>query len=146
MNGPIRFKVTNKLSELAKIAQLVREFSVVHGLGSRCLYLINLVLDEVVTNIISYGFNDDKEHTIQVELSVKKSILTIRIEDDGCPFSIVNAPKINAGQSLEERPIGGLGCHLVNKMMDEVSYERRAGRNFLRMKKNLKKVGAMACG
>lgn len=145
MNGPVHFEITNRLSELKKIARIVDDFSNDHNLDRRSLYLINLVLDEVVTNIISYGFTDDEEHTIQVGLALESRILTIRVEDDGNPFSIADAPKINVRQPLEERPIGGLGCHLVKKMMDEVSYERRSGKNLLLMRKNIDHIGPISC-
>jgi anti-sigma regulatory factor (Ser/Thr protein kinase) len=38
---------------------------------------------------------------------------------------------------LDERPIGGLGIELVKRLMDEVHYERRDGRNRLRMTRRL---------
>lgn len=145
MEKSVHFEITNQLSELKKVAQVVHDFSERQDLDSRSLYLINLVLDEVVTNIISYGFKDDEKHIIHVGLSLADRIVTIEVEDDGGPFSIVEAPTINVRQPLEDRPIGGLGCHLVRKMMDEVFYERRAGKNYLSMKKNIDEIGSLSC-
>lgn len=145
MHNPVRFEITNQLSELSKIARVVSEFAAAQGLSSKGLYIVNLVLDEIVTNIISYGFQDDRAHSIGIMLGLEGSILTIEVTDDGHPFSIVDAPGINVGLPLDERPIGGLGCHLVRQMMDDVHYERRAGSNHLRLTKNLDNLGPGSC-
>ena len=141
MHNSVRFEITNQLSELSTIAPVVSEFAAAQGLSSKGLYIINLVLDEIVTNIISYGFKDDRPHSIGIELGLEGPILSMEVTDDGHPFSIADAPGINVGLPLDERPIGGLGCHLVRKMMDEVHYERRAGCNHLRLTKNLDNLG-----
>ncbi len=137
MDTEVRFRITNRLKELEKIAAVVRDFAAANRLSQKDLYLANLVLDEVVTNVISYGYPDDDEHVIDICVSLEDDFLVFEVIDDGRPFSIKSAPPVNVHQPLEQRPIGGLGCHLVINLMDKVDYRRRAGKNHLILKKTL---------
>lgn len=145
METEFKFQVENEIAELDKIAVMVRKFSRKNALPIRAGYLINLVLDEVITNVISYGYDDDGKHLIDVRMTLQGETLVIEVEDDGAPFSIMDAPKIDLEQSLEDRPIGGLGCHIVTQMMDEIFYQRRSGRNRLIMKKDIGNIGPFVC-
>jgi serine/threonine-protein kinase RsbW len=60
------------------------------------------------------------------------------VEDDGKPFNPLDAPEPDTNQLLEERPIGGLGIHLVRKNVDELEYRRQKDKNILIMKLKLK--------
>ena len=123
----------NQLSELERLAGALETFGARHELGPRLVNQVNLVLEEVITNIISHAFPDAGEHLIHVDLQVAGDQVTTRVEDDGLPFDLtkVSAPDVNV--PLEQRPVGGLGILLVKTLMDEVKYSRRGGRNVLLM-------------
>ena len=72
---------------------------------------------------------------IQVELDRER--LSVTVEDEGLPFNPFARSAPDTTLSLEEREIGGLGIHLVRKMMDEVSYVRRTGRNVVNVVKHI---------
>jgi serine/threonine-protein kinase RsbW len=133
----IGFHVVNRLSELEKVTRIVQEIAERNGLSSGVQYHINLALDEVISNIIAYGYGDDEEHLIYITLSLEQDVLTVEVEDDGCPFSMPDAPQVDVQKPLAERPVGGLGCHLIKRLMDEVRYSRRQGRNRLVMRKRI---------
>jgi serine/threonine-protein kinase RsbW len=92
-------------------------------------------LDEVVANIINHGYDDTAEHQIRVTLAFDGSELGIRVEDDGRAFDPLQAPPPDLDLPLEERPVGGLGIHIVRSVMDAVEYQRDGDRNVLIMKK-----------
>lgn len=125
----------NNLDELEKLSIVLEEFFAEHAIDSQTLFQVNLALDELVTNIISYGYTDDLVHEILLELNFSQNILTLTIADDGKEFDPLRIPEPDVTLSVEERQIGGLGIMFVRKTMDTVEYQRRDGRNILSLKK-----------
>jgi anti-sigma regulatory factor (Ser/Thr protein kinase) len=98
------------------------------------------VFDELLTNIISYAYEDDTvEHQIEVGLSYRDSRLSITVADDGLPFNPFTRENPDTSLGIDEREIGGLGIFLVKKTMDETQYQRRNKRNIVTLIKNLDK-------
>lgn len=135
--GSTTIELKNDLSELTRLAQVLKEFGEVHHLPQKLVHLINITLDEVVTNIISYGFEESGPHTIVVRLLKNEDRITAEVEDDARPFNPLEHPQPNTGLPLEERKIGGLGIHFVRKMMDDVTYRWQDGKNLLVLQKNI---------
>jgi anti-sigma regulatory factor (Ser/Thr protein kinase) len=106
----------------------------------RILFEANLALDELFTNIISYGFDDKNEHTIRITISLQNDELVFNIEDDGMPFNPTEAETPDLECTIEECRIGGLGIHLAKNLMDEVCYQRCKDKNILTLKKNIKET------
>ena len=126
----LRLILKNHLSELARIAEEI----VAHGEAcdwpAKWILNINLSLDELITNTVSYGYRDADEHEIHVTLTEQDRSIVVVVEDDGIafdPFTSAPAPDLEAG--VEERRIGGLGVYFVKTLMDEVAYERVDGVN-----------------
>lgn len=138
-SGPISFELRNQLSELATLCEKMEGVGQTMGLSRRCLFEVNLALDELFTNIISYGFQDHAEHFIRVRVSAEPDILTVVLEDDGVAFNPVERIPPDLPCVLDQCKVGGLGIHLVKNLMDEVTYERRAGTNVLTMKKTIER-------
>jgi serine/threonine-protein kinase RsbW len=92
---------------------------------------MNVALDEMLSNIIKYGYTDDAIHEIHVRLSVSGRMLVAEIEDDGQPFDPCAAGPVDVDAPFEERKVGGLGIHIVRNLMAEVGYARVADRNRL---------------
>ena len=130
-------RIANRLLELDRVADAVEAFGEAHGLSAKLRYQIRLVLDELLTNTISYGYADDGEHGIHVGMAEEGGRLRFLLEDDARPFDPLTAriPDVNA--PADERPIGGLGIHLVRTIMDRVAYERVAGLNRLVLEKDI---------
>ena len=129
------FELKSNLFELETLCQHLNKLGKVTGLSEACITDVNICLDELFTNIVSYGFVDDLEHIIRFTINVDNNMLTMNIEDDGIPFNPLEKkdPEIPAG--LIDVKIGGLGIHIVRKLMDDISYERDRGKNKLTMKK-----------
>ena len=134
----LELKVTNRLEEIDRVNKRFNDFARQQGVPEADRRRLNLVFDELLNNIISYGFEDETEHQIAIEVVVTGARLQVTITDDGRPFNPfrqVTPPY--AELSIDERPIGGLGVHLVRNVMDSVSYERHSGSNVVTLEKNL---------
>lgn len=95
---------------------------------------VMIALDEIVSNIFDHGARDG-EPTINIRLQARRDKVTAVIVDDGIAFDPLQSAEPDTSLSAEERPIGGLGIHLVKKMMDDVRYDRDHRQNRLRFHK-----------
>ena len=131
MTAPALFlSLKNDLSELARVAEALESLGTSHGWPAKWILNLNLSLDELITNTVSYGYRDTDEHEIRLTLTEQNGSLVVVLEDDGIafdPFTAAPDPDLDAG--VEERRIGGLGVHFVKTLMDEVAYERVDGCN-----------------
>lgn len=134
----LNFSLTNKLEEIPTLAQAIEDFAEVNNLPGQLIFQVNLCLDELLTNTISYGFPEGGEHVISVGMTLEGEKMVITIRDDGIAFNPLEQSEPDTSQGIEERPIGGLGIHLVRNMMDEIEYRRESGKNILVMKKHIK--------
>jgi anti-sigma regulatory factor (Ser/Thr protein kinase) len=129
------FELKSKLSELKTLCRHIEDCGNDMELPQKCLFEINLGLDELFTNIISYGFEDELEHQIKFSLAKDKETLVVQIEDDGIPFNPLDVAGPEVSQDLDSINIGGLGIHLIKKMMDDIDYQRVEGKNKLILRK-----------
>lgn len=138
MTASMSVTLVNDQSEVERLSRLVEAFGEAEGVPPDSVFSVNLALDEVITNIIRYAHDDDhSQHPIVVRLALEPGMLTAQVEDDGRAFNPLDAPVPDLNASIEDRPIGGLGIHLVRSMMSSVEYRREDGRNVLIMKKSL---------
>jgi len=132
------FVLRNELSEISLLAERIEAFGDKGGLSVQHIYQLNLVLDELLTNIVSYAYADRQSHDILLRLRVEPGRLTAVLSDDGRPFNpLAEAPVAILDGPIEDRPIGGLGIHFMRTLMDEVAYQRTDGHNQLILIKHL---------
>ena len=137
VNTQITFELKNRFSELDALEEKLDQFCSQLGLTNKCLCEINLALEELFTNIISYGYDDEAEHWVKFTLSYQNGTIRMEIEDDGIPFNPIQAKEPDIKCALEERKIGGLGIHLTKKIIDEMVHRRNGDKNVLILKKEL---------
>ena len=97
---------------------------------------LGIALDEVLTNIVLYAYDDGQAHEIILHLLVRGTTLCIDIRDDGLPFDPTTIAAVDTSGDLDDRPIGGLGMHFVRTVFDAVEYHRRRGWNALVLTKH----------
>ena len=97
----------------------------------------NVALDELLANVLSHGQAERAASSVTVEVELDEESVTVVLTDDGTPFDPFARDAPDTTLSVEERPIGGLGIHLVGKLMDKVSYQRRDDRNVVVLVKQL---------
>ena len=132
------FELKNELSELGQLCKNCEEVGRDINLSDKTIFEMNLALDELFTNIISYGFSDQQEHTIKINITIEGDQLQMRIEDDGVPFNPLASKTPDFQCGIEECKIGGLGIHLIKKLMDDVHYQRVSDKNVLVLRRKFK--------
>jgi len=132
-----KITISNRLDQLEILANALESISGKWGIPMNATLNLNLVLEELITNIIFYGYDDTNEHEINIHLSYHDKIVQIQIEDDGKEFNPLLYAKPDTDLSLDDRKIGGLGIHFVRKIMDDITYIRSDNKNRLTMKKNI---------
>lgn len=135
MSETLGLVLKNDSGELVRLTAALDSFSDRAGLPDEARFNLQLCVEELVLNVVNHGFDGAAgEHDILVDLQFQEDsrTLTVQITDDGRAFDPVSdapVPKLDA--SLEDRPLGGLGLHLVRTLMDDISYRREEGRNHL---------------
>ena len=112
-------------------------FARTHQLPSSAVQAIDLALEEHLTNVFNYGFEPGRHPQVVVRIDQDPNGLTVEISDNGKPFNPLDHPEPDVNLPLEDRPIGGLGIHLIRKFVDQLAYRRDSGRNVLTMCKRL---------
>ena len=120
---------------LRQIANEVEELGQRETWPGSLVFKVNLVLEELGINILSYGGESGGDWPkFEIVIASEENALTIHVSDEGRPFDPFHeAPKPSIDANIEDRNIGGLGVHLVQTMMDDLSYEHSGGRNRLTM-------------
>lgn len=136
-NNYRRLLIRNDVNELFRITDFLDLLWEEWSLPEKLKYSVNLVLEEAISNIIFYGYEDDKIHLIGIEFRTNREELSIKLIDGGKPFDPTIKEDPDTNLSVEDRPIGGLGIYLIKQLMDEVYYERLDHKNQLTMIKKL---------
>jgi len=131
-----RIKLKNEMAELEKIHRFMERLGRALCLSKKILVETNLALEEVFSNIVAYAYEDRQDGLIKISVipPVNGSIV-LRIEDNGRPFNPLEAAEPEPVYDLENCAIGGLGIHLVKKLMDHVNYDYCEYKNVFEMKK-----------
>lgn len=129
------FKLKSDLSDLKTLCQHLNHFGQGYGLSETFMSEINICLDELFTNIVLYGFKDDLEHIIRFRINLNGNALILNIEDNGIPFNPLIKKDSELPADINKANIGGLGIHIVKKLVDDIWYERKRGKNRLTLKK-----------
>ena len=118
------------LEHLEKITRMVEELLRSNGVSGSDRFALGLAVDEACSNVIRYAYAPGTG-TVRVECLVTPEEARVCIFDRGVPFNPLETAAPDTGAGLEDRPIGGLGIHLIRNLVDAASYERREGENVL---------------
>jgi serine/threonine-protein kinase RsbW len=129
--------IRNRHEEFQRVVSAVDRLAVEHQIAADIVRDMQVALDEVLKNIVDYGYTDQEEHEIRVRLRVLDNVLEATIDDDGVPFNPLDSAAPNTRAPLRERRIGGIGLHFVKNLMSEVSYNRVGDRNRLVLRRKL---------
>jgi serine/threonine-protein kinase RsbW len=119
------------------VAAFVKEEGIAADDAARILIL----LEELLTNLVKYGYPDRAEPgRAEIALALNGSRLEIEFIDDGCAFDPLAGQLPNLDEPLEERPIGGVGLHLLRSLADVVRYERSNNKNVIRLSRSIASI------
>ncbi len=121
----------NRLEALAAVSKEVFTWLADLPLSARAKYSTGLAVEEMVTNMIQYGFDDNREHIIHIDITYTNDHMILVFEDDGHEFDPTLHPAPDIERIVESRRAGGLGIALVRRMCAKMEYERIGNRNRL---------------
>jgi serine/threonine-protein kinase RsbW len=136
--GSITIRLRAEVPEIERLNRLVRQFGELHELPGRTLYALTLAIDELVSNVILHGFDDPVSQEVTVRIQVENREVCAIVTDAGRAFDPLSMPPPDLSAPLEQRPLGGLGIHIVRSLMDQVDYRRENGKNFLTVRKRMR--------
>ena len=127
--------VKNEISEVERANDVLRELWVRCALPQDFEVPVTMCLEEVLSNIIRHGCLPGQDYDIKVRYRILNDGIEVEVSDNARAFDPLSLPPPDLTVPLEQRKAGGLGVFLVRKIMDEVYYEHRDGRNHLLFRK-----------
>jgi len=130
-------KIKNQIGELEHVARFVEEIGEELGLSMELQMNLNLVMEEMVTNVIFYAYPEGTEANIELKAESDGKELTFVLSDRGREFDPTLKEDFDVDCNPAERELGGMGIYIVKNIMNKVSYQRLEGKNLLTMKKEI---------
>lgn len=136
--GTIQKRFALDINALDAIFSFIAEFVNASDINEGVHFQINLVIEELFTNMIKY--NQKKSEEVEIYLGLKDNNLIISLIDFNVPpFDITKVEKYDNRQAVGERPIGKVGIHLIRQMMDKVDYRYQDNNNIITLTKHMEK-------
>ena len=127
----------NKIESLPPLAEDVEVFGEKVAWDCAVIMQVNLVLEELIVNVINYGYPDGRSGNIDVLIETNAKEINIHITDDGDPFDPFQNESPDLSLAIEDRPIGGLGIYLVRNYMHSYDYSYAQNHNKVILTKQL---------
>ncbi|MBK6426761.1 MAG: ATP-binding protein [Blastocatellia bacterium] len=131
----VRFEIPNSAIEYEPARDRLLELFQAAGLSEEAIGELELILEELLVNIISYAYDEPGTGKIQISAGVDGSTVTLEFRDRGRKFNPLEKETPDLDADIEDRPIGGLGIFLVMELASSVTYERVGDENVLRVAK-----------
>jgi anti-sigma regulatory factor (Ser/Thr protein kinase) len=121
------------MKELTHVLQVVNVFLEPRALSSKLVYAVNLILEEILMNIITYGYDDEDSHEIEVHIGVEEEEVALTVIDDGKALNPLTIPRPDRSKSAMDRIEEGLGLQFVRHMRNAMEYRREENKNILKI-------------
>ena len=131
MANSLSISFANDMQELTHLLQVVNVFLEPRALSSKLVYAVNLILEEILMNIIKYGYDDEDSHEIEVQIGVEEEEVALTVIDDGKEFNPLTIPGLARSKSAMDRLEEGLGLQFVRHMRNAMEYRRQEDKNIL---------------
>ena len=129
----------NDVQEVPQLAEFVDEVCEMVGFDASMTMQMNLAIEEAVVNVMEYAYPSGMKGDVRINAVANDIRLKFIIADDGMPFDPTAQGEVDTTLSADERGIGGLGIHLVRRIMDSINYERINGQNVFTLRKRLRR-------
>jgi serine/threonine-protein kinase RsbW len=130
-------RIKNQISELERVAQFIEEIGEELHLDMEMQMNLNLVMEEMVSNVIFYAYPKEADSEIELLAKCDGKKLTFVLSDQGKEFDPTAKEDADPDVNPAEREIGGMGIFIVKNIMNHVTYQRLEGKNLLTMTKNI---------
>ena len=132
MKRKLTVVLENDLQELRVLTELLQSFLRPYDMPGTVRYALELSLEEIFVNIVSYAYEDGDRHPVQFEVEVDRDMIGMAFIDEGRPFNPL-AVENSRSKPPSEDDVGGLGISFVRHMRDMMEYQRQDERNVLRV-------------
>jgi PAS domain S-box-containing protein len=122
--------VHSRDEEIPKVSQELERSMSRAGFSGKQILDMQLAVEEAFINIVRHGYKG-AYGAILIAMDIEEGRLRVTIEDDAPPFDPTGFQEPDFSAELEERPVGGLGIHLMRSLSDEMRYEYENGKNRL---------------
>ena len=129
--------IKNQVEELDRVARFIEEIGEELGLDMELQMNLNLVMEEMVSNVIFYAYPEGSDASIELMAESDGKELTFVLSDQGRAFDPTLKEDLDLEKNPAERDLGGMGIFIVKNIMNNVTYQRLEGKNLLTMKKNI---------
>ncbi len=133
-------RVPSRTEFLALVRDLTRRMAETSGFDDALAERLALAVDEAATNVIEHAYAGAADRVVELRFWDEGEELRIDLLDDGVTVDPRDVPQVDLERYANERRTGGLGMHLMGKIMDSVTFARAAHRNVCCMVK--RKPGA----
>ncbi|SIO16745.1 ATP-binding protein [Halodesulfovibrio marinisediminis] len=125
--------IIHSRDEFIQLVSAIDKMAEKHSIASSVVFKITLALDELISNIFDYAFNDTQKPEIDIVVCIDRGVFFAKIIDSGKAFDIskIQKPELDKPIDKRRKPIGGMGVHLVRNLMDSFTYYRVDGKNYV---------------
>ena len=128
--------LNNDIAEIPQLSAFIDTFAEEAGVDFSLTMSLNLAMEEAVVNVMEYAYPKGTHGDVTISADMEGDDIVFVISDSGTAFDPTAKADVNVDLAVEDRPIGGLGIHLVRQIMDTIKYERIDGKNILTLHKN----------
>lgn len=133
----MKLTLNNDIEQVPQLSEFIETVCEENSIDMETTMSLNLALEEAVVNVMNYAYPEGTTGNVTIEIVKGSQYLDFIISDNGKPFDPTAKEKPDTSLSVEERPIGGLGIHIIRQIMDSVHYERKSDQNILTLRKNI---------
>ncbi len=132
-----KLTLPNDIETIPQLSEFVDSVCEETGFDMSTTMSLNLAIEESVVNVMTYAYPEGERGTVDIEATSDDHSVTFCIKDAGIPFDPTTTAEVDTTLPAEKRSIGGLGIHLMRKIMDAIHYHHDGKHNILTLKKLL---------
>jgi anti-sigma regulatory factor (Ser/Thr protein kinase) len=137
---PTAIQVRAETGDWPRLRHFVQDWCGARALPAEDCATLLIMLEELHTNLVKYAWDAGVPRgSMWVSLALQDGQVVLDLADDGRAFDPLAHAADHVGHDAQERPVGGLGLHLIQQLAHGASYWRADGRNHLRL---ARQVGA----
>ena len=130
MAATLELTADSRIEALSAVAEQTADFLAAFGCGADTVFKLQFALEELFSNIVHHAFDGDSDpHSIRILLTYDRSAITLTLEDDGKTFDPLSAPIPDTTLPIDQRPVGGLGLFITQRLASSIDYRRIEGKN-----------------
>lgn len=125
----LTISIPSETSFLALVREVTKKMAASAGFADGTADRLALAVDEATTNVIEHAYHGSADREIELRIEDRGPEFRVEVVDSGATVDPRAVPRVDLGQYVSERRTGGLGIHLMEKIMDSVTFRRAARRN-----------------